>query len=142
MSQDDQTLRDGDQSEEESPAQRRSTAESLLEFLRSGPKWAGDDIERCLAELKATRGGFWFDEEGYLVPSPQRVVHIQTGSGEAVDIDVTDVEDIESLGKPWYGPDSTGESLLELIQSLPDWAGDDADETLEDVIRSRTQARF
>ncbi|HKG25669.1 MAG TPA: hypothetical protein VKB09_08470 [Thermomicrobiales bacterium] len=142
MSQDDRRSRERDQSEEESAAHRRSTAQSLLEFLRSGPKWAGDDMERCLAELKATRGGFWFDEEGYLVPSPQRVVHIETASGEAVDIDVTDVEDIESIGKPWYGPESTGESLLELIQHLPDWAGDDADESLEDVLRSRTQARF
>lgn len=43
---------------------------------------------------------------------------------------------------PWYGPDSTGASLLEVIKRLPQWAGDDADACLEVVIRSRSQTRF
>jgi hypothetical protein len=142
MNQDDPTPRDGDQREEEAAANRQSTAGSLLEHLRTVPKWAGDDMERCLAELEATRGGYWFDEDGYLVPSPKRVLHIETDSGDSIDIDVTDIQDVESIGKPWYGPDSTGESLLDLVRRLPDWAGDDFEESLEDVIRSRTEARF
>jgi hypothetical protein len=147
MIKDDQAFRDDDQSNhkrstEESPADRRSTGDTPLEFVRNGPHWVGDDLEECLAMVKATRDGIWFDEEGYVVPSPQRVLRVETESGETLDIDVTDLEDIESIGKPWYGLDSTGESLLELVQRLPDWAGNDFDESLEDVIRSRTQARF
>ena len=142
MSRDDQAPRGGGKQNEESSAHRRSTGNSLLEHLRNVPKWAGDDLEECLAELKATRGGYWFDEDGCLVPSPQRVLHIETDAGESIDIDVTGLEDVELIGKPWYGPDSTGESLLELVQHLPHWAGDDFEDSLEEVIRSRTQARF
>ncbi len=142
MDQNDQTPPDSSKRDEESPEVRRSTGASLLEHLRNSPKWAGDDLERCLADLRATRGGIWFGEDGHVVPSPQRVLHVETRSGESIDIDVTDVDNLESIGTPWYGPDSTGESLLELVQRLPDWAGDDGDESLEDVIRSRTQARF
>ena len=43
---------------------------------------------------------------------------------------------------PWDGPDSTGESLLEIIKHLPPWAGDDAEACLDIVIRSRGRVRF
>jgi hypothetical protein len=64
---------------------------------------------------------------------------VASGDTGVLDVDVPDAEETE---RPWYGPDSTGGSLLEVIKNLPPWAGDDFDEVLEDVIRSRSQSRF
>ena len=36
-----------------------STGASLLELLKDGPFWEGDDLEECLAIVYATRG-VWY----------------------------------------------------------------------------------
>ncbi|MGH2532411.1 MAG: hypothetical protein ACRDJW_08900 [Thermomicrobiales bacterium] len=43
---------------------------------------------------------------------------------------------------PYSGPDSTGASLLELLDRLPRWAGDDLYDLLDEVKRMRGEARF
>ena len=37
---------------------------------------------------------------------------------------------------------STGKSLLEHLKKLPDWSGDDLEESSQAVRETRTQARF
>jgi hypothetical protein len=44
--------------------------------------------------------------------------------------------------KPHSGPNSTGASLLELLDRLPRWAGDDLYDLLDEVKRMRGEARF
>jgi hypothetical protein len=44
--------------------------------------------------------------------------------------------------KPYSGPNSTGASLLELMDRLPRWAGDDLYDLLDEVKRMRGEARF
>jgi hypothetical protein len=71
--------------------------------------------------------------------TPARSLLVHFGRWVSDDVEVSNPEETE---RPWYGPDSTGGSILEAIKHLPPWAGDDFDEVLEDVIKSRSRARF
>jgi hypothetical protein len=42
---------------------------------------------------------------------------------------------------PFTGPRSTGRSLLEHLKTVPKWSGDDFEERLDEVVRTRGDAQ-
>jgi hypothetical protein len=65
-------------------------------------------------------------------PARSLLVHFGRWAGE----DVNELADIETTGHPWYGPDSTGESVLATIERLPPWAEDEDTTEIEMTLQS------